>query len=145
MLSSSQTHKTNQIKNITFEVFEKKIDSPKEKESIIKNISLYNNKNENIILKTSDCCDNDSLSSCKKPKEEDEEDEDEDYIGGEAGEEEEEEDEEEECIVELFNIKIRGRENEYYTDNVDIYEIGEKDEIGPKVGKFVDGKAVMNK
>jgi hypothetical protein len=83
-------------------------------------------------------------------KEEEEEEEDEEYEEEEDEEEEdeeeeEEEDEEDECIVELFNIKIRGRENEYYTDNVDIYEIGEKDEIGPKVGKFVDGKAVMNK
>lgn len=154
-----ETDNSNQSKNITLEVFEKKINSPKESILNINN-PLYNKNDENVILKSFSRY-NKTLSICNNEDEDAEDENEEEYICGEAGEaedeeeeyeyedEEEQEDEEEDKdIVELFNIKIKGREKEYYTDNVengDIYEIGKMDEIGPKVGKFVKGKVVMSK
>ena len=79
---------------------------------------------------------------------EDYDDEDEENTGEDEYEvDKENENDNEENIVELFNIKIRGREKEYYTDNIvngSIYEIDELDAIGPKVGKFVNRRVVMN-
>ena len=117
------------IQNITLEVSEKKVQD-NQKKLLFEN-TLYNDKTENIII--------DTVGRSRVISIENEVDDD---------DEEEEEEEEEENIVELFNIKIRGHPREYYTDNAvngNIYEIGKMDEIGPKVGKFVNGKAVMHK
>jgi hypothetical protein len=121
------------IQNITLEVSEKKVQD-NQKKLLFEN-TLYNDKTENIII--------DTVGRSRVISIENEVDDDD-----EKEEEEEAEEEEEKNIVELFNIKIRGHPREYYTDNAVngyIYEIGKMDEIGPKVGKFVNGKAVMHK
>jgi len=113
---------TSSSYNITLEVSEKSINSDKEQfENIIKNKNK--NKNKNIILGDAEM------------KNVDTEEEEEEIIA------------KDEEIIELFNIKIKGHPCEYYTDNAAngyIYEIGKLDEIGPIVGKFVNGKANMN-
>jgi len=166
-----QINTPDQIKNITLEVFEKKIDNSINETSLVDK-SLYDKKNENVIINSSsdniinsfafrknlnltifnkynneDCDEDEELEYIEddvKDKVEKCEDDDED----EECEDENDEQEDDESIVELFNIKIKGREKEYYTDNIEngsIYEIDEKESIGPKVGKFVNGKAVMNR
>ena len=128
------------VQNITLELSEKKINTDST-ESLLEN-TLYIAKNENIIISTK--------SSIESKEDDNDKDDDDDKDGTETetDREDEDEDENEEHIVELFNVKIRGHAREYYTDNSvngHIYTIGIFEEIGPIVGKFVNGKAVMNK
>lgn len=128
------------VQNITLELSEKKINTDST-ESLLEN-TLYIAKNENIILSTQS-----SIESKEDDIDNDKDDADGD-VDDDKDDDEDNENENEDNIVELFNVKIRGHAREYYTDNSvngHIYTIGNFEEIGPIVGKFVNGKAVMNK
>jgi hypothetical protein len=136
---------------MTIEVSEKTIHA-NQKETLLEN-TLYTNKNENIIIRT--IVKGGDIEYKKEDQEEETSAAEEETSATEEEEASEaveddidDSDDSEEHIVELFNIKIRGHICEYYTDNAvngNIYTIGKLDEIGPNVGKFVNGKVVMNK